>query len=118
MIATVGALALLLPSFLQSFSDQGAIVGVPSNLAAAFLLLAETLALLLLGIVIKERFFVLGGCALVVVAALRVFFYAITQESPLAVLAMVIAGLSIVGVAIFLVVRQRKGAGHAARHTP
>jgi hypothetical protein len=118
MIATVGALALLLPSFLQSFSDQGVIVGVPSNLAAAFLLLAETLALLLLGVVIKERFFVLGGCALVVVAALRVFFYAITQESPLAVLAMVIAGLSIVGVAIFLVVRQRKGAGHAARHTP
>lgn len=118
VVSAIGALALLLPSFFLSFGVQGVVGGIPGDLLAVFLLLGETLALLLLGIAVRERFFVLGGCALVVVGALRVFFYAITNTSPLAILAMVIAGLAILGVAVFLVLRQRGEAGGAVRHTP
>jgi hypothetical protein len=111
--AVSGSLALLLPSFIISLGSRGAIGPIPGALLAVLLLLGETLALFLLGIMFRVRFFVLGGAALVVVGAVRALFYAIrsTGESALLVwVALALSGLALLVGAMFVTLNRRGGA--------
>jgi hypothetical protein len=111
--AVSGSLVLLLPSFIISLGSRGAIGPIPGAPLAVLLLLGETLALFLLGIMFRVRFFVLGGAALVVVGAVRALFYAIrsTGESALLVwVALALSGLALLVGAMFVTLNQRGGA--------
>jgi hypothetical protein len=66
--SVLGAALLLLPTLWLSFGDSD------NNLLYTVILLGESLALLVLGIVIRMRVFVLTGAALVILAALRTLF--------------------------------------------
>jgi hypothetical protein len=64
--AVIGAALLLLPSLWLSFSAE--------NLQPTLILAGEALVLLLLGVGVRVRFFVLSGAGLVIVAAMHVLF--------------------------------------------
>jgi hypothetical protein len=64
--AIAGALLLLLPTLWLSFSEN--------NLQPSLLLAGESLVLLLLGLVIHQRFFVLSSVGLIIITALHVLF--------------------------------------------
>ncbi len=66
LCAITGSLLLLLPTFWLSFTHD--------NLQPTLVLVGESLALLLLGIVTHMRFFVLSGAALVIVATIHALF--------------------------------------------
>lgn len=66
LCSIAGAALLLLPTLWLSFSAE--------NLQPTLILAAESLALLLLGVGVQIRFFVLSGAGLIVVAAIHVLF--------------------------------------------
>jgi hypothetical protein len=97
VVALSGAVLLLLPALWFSFSD--------SNLLPTLVLLAESLALLLLGIVSRIRIFILSSATLLIVGALRALFLSTPPSLALMVLGVM---LVIIATALFLVRHRLK----------
>lgn len=76
-VALAGSALLLLPALWFSFNSDGA------NLLPTLILLAEALVLLILGLVIRLRIFILSSTALVVVGTLRVLFLSMPPSIPI-----------------------------------
>ncbi|HVB62352.1 MAG TPA: hypothetical protein VNE61_14245 [Ktedonobacteraceae bacterium] len=116
--AVIGSLALLLPSYLASLGSQGALGAMPGALLAVLLLLGESLTLFLLGMMVRVRFFILGGAALVVAGAIRALFYAITSTGEPALLvwvALALSGMALLAGATFVTLSQH---GSSIKQTP
>jgi hypothetical protein len=97
-LALCGALLLLLPTLWSSFG-QG-------NVLPTLLLSAEALLLLLLGVGVRIRFFVLSGAALFVVGAIRLLFLPALGIPTF--LALTLSGIFLLAVATaLLVIRTR-----------
>ncbi len=97
IIALSGAFLLLLPALWFSFSD--------SNLLPTLVLMGESLALLLLGIVTRVRIFILSSAALLLVGALRALFLSTPPSLALMLLGVI---LVIIATALFLVRHRLK----------
>jgi hypothetical protein len=85
----LGSMLLLLPTLWSSFSD--------ANIEPTFILAGEALALLLIGIGTRVRFFVLTGAALVVVSAMHALFLPSLGLPPS--LALTIMGVTLLALA-------------------
>jgi len=96
----VGAALLLLPTLWLSFSGN--------NLQPTLILGSEALALLFLGIIMRRRFFVLSGAALVIVTAIHVLFFP-ALGIPLS------AALAIVGALLLAIATALSLARHRLR---
>lgn len=94
----VGAIGLFLPSLILSDVGRGTLGAFPVRLISTLLLLAESLSLFLLGLLMRIRFFSLGGVALVVVGAIESLIYAVTQPQQTGV---VLVSLFISAVVLF-----------------
>jgi hypothetical protein len=81
--AIIGASLLLLPMLWLSFNED--------NLRHTLVLGGEALALLLAGVTLRVRFFVLSGAALVIVAAMHMLFFS-TLGIPLSVALAILGG--------------------------
>jgi len=77
IVSMLGAVLLLLPTLCLSFGDPR------FQLLYTLILLGEALALLVLGLGVRVRIFVLSGASLVVVGALHALFLS-TSSTPLA----------------------------------
>lgn len=77
--ALAGAALLLLPALWFSFND--------ANTVPTLILIGESLALLLLGMITRLRIFILSSAALIVVGTLRVLFLSIPPSLPLLLMA-------------------------------
>ena len=97
VVASSGALLLLLPALWFSFSD--------SNLLPTLVLIGESLALLLLGIATRIRIFILSSAALLIVGALRALFLSTPPSLALMVLGVM---LVVIATALFLVRHRLK----------
>ena len=108
--SVVGACGLLLPSLVLSNVAQGSVGVFPARLVSMLLLLAESLSLFTLGLLMRVRFFLLGGTALVVIGAIEALIYAVTQPQQtgtvLAWLALVVSGGALIVGAAFLAARR------------
>ncbi|MBE3564256.1 MAG: hypothetical protein IMW90_00850 [Thermogemmatispora sp.] len=101
----IGACLLLIPSFILSIVAAEA----DQQLVSLLLVLAESLSLFTFGIAMRVRFFVLGGAALVVGGAIRAVVYTFLGGQHYALIiwtALGIAGLALLGGAIFLTLRR------------
>ncbi len=85
----LGSMLLLLPTLWSSFSDV--------NIEPTFILAGEALALLLIGIGTRVRFFVLTGAALVVISAMHALFLPSLGLPPS--LALTIMGVTLLALA-------------------
>ena len=94
----VGAALLLLPILWISFSE--------GNLAPTLILAGEALGLLLLGIVMRIRIFVLSGAALTIVGAMHALFLP-SLGIPTS-LALAILGITLLGIATGLSLTRRR----------
>ena len=97
VVALSGALLLLLPALWFSFSD--------SNLLPTMVLIGESLALLLLGIATRIRFFILSSAALLMVGALRALFLSTPPSLALMLLGVM---LVVIATALYLVRHRLK----------
>jgi len=97
-VSMLGAALLLLPTLWLSFSD--------SNWVSTLILAVESLALLLVGIGARVRFFILGGAALVVVAGLHALFLP-TLGIPTFV-ALMVLGVTLLAVATGLALARHR----------
>lgn len=75
VVALLGAALLLLPALWSSFNG--------SDLLPTFLLLAEALLLLVLGMLTRMRMFILSSTALIVLATLRMLFLSLPPSGPI-----------------------------------
>jgi hypothetical protein len=92
LCAVAGAALLLLPALWLSFSAE--------NLLPTFILAGEALMLLLLGVAVRMRFFVLSGAGLVIVAAMHALFLPSLGLPPS--LALTILGATLLAIATAL----------------
>ena len=92
LCSIVGAALLLLPTLWSSFSEP--------SIQPTFILVGEALALLLLGVTLRTRFFVLSGAALVIVSAMHALFLPSLGLPPS--LALTIMGVTLLVVATAL----------------
>ncbi len=90
--AVIGAILLLAPALWLSFSAE--------NLQPTLILAGEALVLLLLGVGLRVRFFVLSGAALVIVAAMHALFLPLLGLPPS--LALTILGGTLLAIATAL----------------
>ncbi|HYB02020.1 MAG TPA: hypothetical protein VED37_17495, partial [Ktedonobacteraceae bacterium] len=97
VVALSGALLLLLPALWFSFTDN--------NLLPTFVLIGESLALLLLGIGTRVRIFILSSAALLLVGALRALFLSTPPSLALMLLGVM---LVVIATALFLVRHRLK----------
>lgn len=79
LVSLAGAALLLLPALWFSFNGR--------DLLPTLILLAESLALLALGLITRLRIFILSSAALVVVGTLRLLFLSIPQSVPILLMA-------------------------------
>ena len=93
--AVVGACLLLLPTLWFSFSDI--------NFVPTAILLAESLALLTLGMITRVRIFILSSASLVIVGTLRALFLA-TPPS----LTLMLTGITLLLIATALILTRHK----------
>jgi hypothetical protein len=93
--ALMGAFLLLAPALSLCFID--------SNLVPTLVLLGESLALLLLGIVTRSRIYILSGTSLLTVGTLRMLFLA----SPPSLALMTLGGALLAVAMILFLVRHR-----------
>jgi hypothetical protein len=98
--AILGAALLLLPTLWLSFSNGD------SNLLYTVVLMGEALVLLLLGIGVRVRSFVLSATSLIVVGAIHALFLAINGLSG--TLTLIIAGVALLAIATGLSVAGRR----------
>lgn len=101
----IGACLLLIPSFILSIVASE----TKQQLVSLLLVLAESLSLFIFGIAMRVRFFLLGGAALVVGGAIRAVIYTFLGGQQYALIiwtALGIAGLALLGGAIFLTLRR------------
>lgn len=96
--AILGAALLLLPTLWLSFSDAEQLY--------TLILLGETLALLLLGIITRIRTFVLSGAGLIIIGGLHMLFLSLFGISPSLVLALL--GLILLALATGLALARRR----------
>lgn len=112
MATIIGACGLLLPSLVLSNIAQGNVGVFPARLVSTLLLLAESLSLFTLGLLMRVRFFLLGGTALVVIGAIEALIYAVTQPQQTGVvlvwLALAVSGGALIGGAAFLALQRPK----------
>ena len=92
LCSIIGAALLLLPTLWSSFSA--------ASILPTFILAGEALALLLLGVATRVRFFVLSGAALVIVCAMHTLFLPSLGIPPS--LALTIMGGTLLGLATAL----------------
>ena len=92
LCSILGASLLLLPTLWSSFSEP--------SIQPTFILAGEALALLLLGVTMRTRFFVLSGAGLVVVSAMHALFLPSLGLPPS--LALTIMGVTLLGLATAL----------------
>ncbi len=97
IVALTGAALLLLPALWFSIGD--------SNLTPTLVLIAESLALLLLGIATRLRLFILSSAALLVAGTLRALFLSTPPALALMVLGVM---LVVIATALFLVRHKLK----------
>jgi hypothetical protein len=96
--ALSGAILLLLPTLWSSFDS--------AEVFPTLLLSVESLLLLLLGTIVRIRFFVLSSAALVVVSAIHLLFLQ-TLGIP-TFLALTLSGMLLLGLAtVLLIIRTR-----------
>ncbi len=91
----LGACLLLLPALWFSFND--------GNVLPTAILLGESLALLILGMVARVRIFILSSAGLVIVGTLRALFLA-TPPS----LTLMLTGVTLLLIATALILTRRK----------
>ncbi len=92
LCSILGASLLLLPTLWSSFNEP--------NIQPTLVLTGEALALLLLGVTLRTRFFVLSGAALVIVSAMHALFLPSLGLPPS--LALTIMGVVLLGLATVL----------------
>jgi len=92
LCSILGSVLLLLPTLWSSFSQV--------NIQPTFILAGEALVLLLLGIGLRVRFFVLSGAALVIVSAMHALFLPSLGLPPS--LALTVMGVTLLGLATAL----------------
>ncbi len=92
LCSILGASLLLLPTLWSSFSEP--------SIQPTFILAGEALALLLLGVTLRTRFFVLSGAALVIVSAMHALFLPSLGLPPS--LALTIMGVTLLALATAL----------------
>jgi hypothetical protein len=97
IVALSGAILLLLPALWFSFGD--------SNLFPTMVLIGESLALLLFGIVTRIRIFILSSAALLIVGSLRALFLSTPPSLALMLLGVM---LVVIATALFLVRHKLK----------
>ena len=96
-VALLGAALLLLPALWFSF--QG------SDLFPTLILLGEALLLLLLGLLLRMRIFILSSAALIIVGTLRMLFIAMPPSVP--ILLVVFGGLLMALATVLILSRHR-----------
>ena len=99
-MAVLGAALLLLPTLWLSFSNGD------GNLLYTIVLMGEALLLLLLGIGVKVRSFVLSGTGLIIVGAIHALFLALNGLSG--TLTLIIAGVTLLAIATGLSIAGRR----------
>jgi len=100
-LALGGAMLLLLPTLWSSFGH--------TEVFPTLLLAAESLLLLVLGTIVRIRFFVLSGAALVIVSAIHLLFLPALGIPTF--LALTLAGMLLLALAtVLLVIRTRLAA--------
>ena len=92
LCSILGASLLLLPTLWSSFNEP--------NMQPTLILAGEALALLLLGVTLRTRFFVLSGAALVIVSAMHALFLPSLGLPPS--LALTIVGVTLLALATAL----------------
>jgi hypothetical protein len=97
IVAMSGAILLLLPALWFSFGE--------SNLFPTMVLIGESLALLLFGIITRIRIFILSSAALLIVGALRALFLSTPPSLALMLLGVM---LVVIATALFLVRHKLK----------
>jgi hypothetical protein len=97
LVSLVGAALLLLPALWLSFNG---ILLLPT-----LVLLAESLVLLVLGLIIRLRIFILSSAALVVAGTLRLLFLSVPQSVP--ILLMVFGSLLVLLATGLILARHR-----------
>lgn len=98
LVAIAGAALLLLPTLWLSFSN--------ANLLSTVILLGESLALLLLGIITRLRIFVLGSASLIIVGGLHALFLPSLGIPPS--LALALLGIILLAIATGFTLARRR----------
>jgi hypothetical protein len=97
LLALGGAALLLLPSLWLSFNG--------ADLLSTVILLGESLALLVVGLIARLRIFILSSVALVVAGTLRLLFLSIPPSVP--ILLMIFGGLLVLLATLLVLFRHR-----------